>query len=222
MSTNPLQKPEASVSGVTAPRRTQQERTAESTQRLLEAAIELIAEKGFSATTSAEIGERAGYSRSMVQFRYGTKEALLESVLRDEYETRVLAQPSSGSTGLQRVLEQIDRLHDEVAENPELMRAFFVLCFESLGPVQSLRAWIGDWLSRYEAATITSIRAGIADGTIRQDIEPDVEAGALLAGGIGQAFRWTAAPDEVDLLAALQAMRARIEARLSAPESKSD
>jgi hypothetical protein len=27
-----------------------------------------------------------GYSRSMVQFRYGTKEALLERLLRDEHE----------------------------------------------------------------------------------------------------------------------------------------
>ena len=45
----------------------------------MDAAIELIGEKGFDTTTAAEIGERAGYSRSMVHARYGSKESLLES-----------------------------------------------------------------------------------------------------------------------------------------------
>ena len=44
----------------------------------------------------------------MVQFRYGTKEAFLESLLREEYETRLLrTEPDPGMTGLQRVLAQI-------------------------------------------------------------------------------------------------------------------
>ena len=71
-------------------RRTQQERSAESAQRLLDAAIELIAEKGFDRTTAAEIGERAGYSRSMVRARYGSKDALLESIFGDELDRRLL------------------------------------------------------------------------------------------------------------------------------------
>src|SRR5213076_237185 len=73
-----------------APRRTQQERVAESAKRLADAAFELIAEKGFERTTAAEIGERAGYSRSMVRDRYGSKEALLESLLASEFEARLL------------------------------------------------------------------------------------------------------------------------------------
>jgi hypothetical protein len=77
-------------------RRTQRERTAESTRRLLDAAIELIAEKGFERTTAMEIGERAGYSRSMVRARYGSKEALLESVLRNDYEPLMLAPEVNG------------------------------------------------------------------------------------------------------------------------------
>jgi len=54
------------------------------------AAIELIAEKGIARTSAAEISEHAGYSRSMVPFRYGSKEALLETLLREEYETPLL------------------------------------------------------------------------------------------------------------------------------------
>lgn len=196
-------------------RRTQQERTAESTQKLTEAAIELIAEKGFNNTTTAEIGERAGYSRSMVQFRYGTKEALLESLLREEYESRLLVSPGSELSGLAQVLAQVELLRDHVAATPELMRGFFVLCFEALGPLRSLRTWLDDWLERYQAVTATALRTGIADGTIRSDIDPDVEAGALVGDCIGQAFRWTASPDRVDLVAEYDAVRERLAARLS-------
>ncbi|WP_293043898.1 TetR/AcrR family transcriptional regulator [Mycobacterium sp.] len=175
-------------------RRTQRERVAESTSRLVAAAIQLIAEKGFSNTSIAEIGERAGYSRSMVQSRYRTKEMLLESLLREEYESRLLDAQSTAGTGLEQLLGQVDRLHNEVVINPELMRGFYALCFESITPVPSLRAWITDWLERYEAATEQAIQTGIADGSIRPDIDPRSEARAFVASGLGYAFRWMVAP----------------------------
>jgi AcrR family transcriptional regulator len=200
-------------------RRSQEERTAESTQRLIDAAIALIAEKGFNKTTTAEIGERAGYSRSMVQFRYGTKEAFLESLLREEYETRLLAtEPGPDTSGLDRVLAQIDLLRDQTAENPGLMRGFFVLCWEATGPLESLRGWLADWLERYRETTIESIRAGIDDGSISAEIDPEPEAGALIASCIGDAFMWTAAPDLIDFVEAIQGTRDHVKARLAASE----
>src|ERR1700745_982557 len=83
----------------TRARRTQQERSAESARRLLDAAIELIAEKGFERTTVAEIGERAGYSRSMVRARYGSKEALLESIFGSQLDRRVVPKNAHDLTG---------------------------------------------------------------------------------------------------------------------------
>jgi AcrR family transcriptional regulator len=199
------------------PRRTQHERTAESTQRLTDAAIALIAEKGFNNTTLAEIGERAGYSRSMVQFRFGTKEGFLESLLREEYETRLLVnRPAPGSSGLERVLAQIDLLHDQLEAAPGLMRGFFVLCFEALGPLESLREWLDDWLTRYQEETAVAIRAGIDDGTIRPEVDPEREAAALTASCVGHAFKWTASPERVDFLEAMRATREDVETRLAA------
>ena len=78
------------------PRRTQRERVGESSRRLAEAAIALIAEKGYAATTAQEIGLRAGYSRDMVRVRFGTKEALLDTILTAQYESR-LDQPDDPS-----------------------------------------------------------------------------------------------------------------------------
>jgi AcrR family transcriptional regulator len=184
------------------------------------AAIELIGEKGWGNTTTAEIGERAGYSRSLVQFRYGSKEALLESLLRDEYETRLLIAPDSEPTGLEQVLAQVDLLRNQVAEAPDLMRGFFVLCFEALGPLQDLRPWLSDWLGRYQAATEAAIRRGIEDGTIQPDADPAREAGGLIGDCVGQAFRWVAVPDGVDFVRELDGVRHRVEARLAAPRRR--
>jgi AcrR family transcriptional regulator len=202
-----------------ANRRSQEERTAESTQRLIDAAIALIAEKGFNKTTTAEIGERAGYSRSMVQFRYGTKEAFLESLLREEYETRLLlTEPATEMTGLEQVLAQIDLLRDQTAAEPGLMRGFFVVCWEATGPLESLRGWLADWLKRYQGMTVEAIRAGIKDGSIRKDVDPEAEATAMVGSCIGDAFMWTAAPDFVDFVESIQRTRDHVEARLAAPQ----
>jgi AcrR family transcriptional regulator len=209
------QNPGVAKPSSTPRRRTQRERTAESTQRLVTAAIELIAEKGFARTSAAEISERAGYSRSMVQFRYGTKEALLETLLREEYETRLLADDPDELNGLERILAQIDRLHDEVVAKPALMRGFYALCFESFGPVPSLNSWINDLLTRYDKATVAALERGRNDGSIRSNIDALAEAQAFIASGLGFAFRWMVSPETVDYPASMQLWRAQIHAHLA-------
>jgi AcrR family transcriptional regulator len=117
---------------------TQAERSAESSQRLLAAAIALIAEKGFEKTTAAEIGERAGYSRAMVRSRYGTKEALLQSLMISEYEPMILMASGGAATGLDALLGQLDHLATQAAQKPELLRALFTVLFETVGPLKQL------------------------------------------------------------------------------------
>jgi AcrR family transcriptional regulator len=72
------------------PRVSHEQRNADAHRRLMAAAIELIAEKGFERTTAAEIGERAGYSRNMVRDRYGSKDALLEALCEQGFGDRLL------------------------------------------------------------------------------------------------------------------------------------
>ena len=60
--------------------KTNQERVEESTLALIASAIQLFARQGYERTTAVEIGTNAGFSRNMVRDRYGSKEALLQSV----------------------------------------------------------------------------------------------------------------------------------------------
>jgi AcrR family transcriptional regulator len=168
---------------------TQAERVAESAQRLMEAAVDLIAEKGFQRTAASEIAERAGYSRTMVAARYGSKEALLEHLMQHEYQVRML--PDLGDAkGIERLQQWIRLLRQQARAEPALFRAFYTLVFEAAGPVPSLRPWIADWLERCTTEAADSLRAGQADKTIRVDIDPDAEAEQFVSSGVGLGFQF--------------------------------
>jgi AcrR family transcriptional regulator len=197
-------------------RRTQQERSAESAQRLLDAAIELIAETGFERATVAEIGERAGYSRSMVRARYGSKDALLESIFGNELSRRLLPATTDDACGLDRVLQRVDDVARLLDEEPELMRAFCMMTFEAAVAIDSLRTWYSQWFEIYERRLAEHFRAGLADGSVRAGIDPDQEAAQFALTGIGLIFRWTLDPLGYDLAGEFRAWRARLSEQLGA------
>jgi AcrR family transcriptional regulator len=175
---------------------TQGERRAASTRLLLEATVELIGEKGFERTTAAEIGERAGFSRTMVRSRYGTKEALLEALMRAEYEPRLMPRrvEDDPTQGLELALGQVIHTRDLAAESPEFLRAFFILVFEAVGPIAGLRPWLEGWLERYEAGIAAALRVGQRDGSVRPAVDPGLEAHRVNDVGLGLAFRWALDP----------------------------
>ena len=60
---------------------TTKERFTEKKQNILEAAIELFAQKGYANTSTSEIAKRAGVAEGTIFRHYGTKEKLLLAIL---------------------------------------------------------------------------------------------------------------------------------------------
>lgn len=193
---------------------TQQERSEESAQRLLQAAVELIAEQGFRNTTTAEISRRAGFSNAMVHVRYGSKEALLLELL-ELYERRLLVDPGPGASSLDAILGQVDAIQRQGREKPAFLLAFCVLVFETVGPLDELRSWLLDWRERYVAHTSAVLRNGQRDGSVREGIDPESEAFAFLDFGTGLCFRWSLSPETVDLVDELDRWRERLRVWLA-------
>ena len=208
-------RPNSNRGGAAPRKRTQQERSAESARRLLDAAVELIAEKGFDRTTAAEIGERAGYSRSMVRARYGSKDALLRSIFAVELERRLLPPDDGEVTGLPWVLARIDHVTRVLEEEPELMRAFGVMSLEAAVAISNLRAWYSEWLEEYERQLVQQLRVGMRTGSIRPDVDPEQEAAQFVLTGLGLIFRWRLDPQRYDLATELARWRSRLEAQYS-------
>lgn len=75
---------------MTAARTPQQDRSRATRSRLLEAAIECLAELGYQASTVAVVAERAGVSRGAAQHHFPTREALFTAAV--EHVTAVRAE----------------------------------------------------------------------------------------------------------------------------------
>jgi AcrR family transcriptional regulator len=69
-------------------RLTQDEKTAETRRRLLDAAIVCLIDRGYSNTTTSEIAERAGLSRGAQLYHFPKKEELLTSAVEHLIELK--------------------------------------------------------------------------------------------------------------------------------------
>ncbi|MGH3581894.1 MAG: TetR/AcrR family transcriptional regulator [Mycobacterium sp.] len=188
---------------------TQPQRVEMSSQRLLIAAAELIVEKGWEATTAAEIGRRAGYSRAMVHARYGSKDAILEA-FQQTYVVRLNPDPEPGADGLQQVLAHFERIQEIHAVDPALMRAMFVSAFEAVKTTSPLREAVRSQLRDAGVKVEAGLRAGIADGSIQPVIDVDAAREDITASVFGVAFQWVVVPEDHDLDVEINRVRVRL------------
>jgi AcrR family transcriptional regulator len=70
-------------------RRTQAERTAETTERILDATVACLAELGHAGTSTSEICRRAGVSRGALLHHYRTKQELLAAAVTHVFQQGV-------------------------------------------------------------------------------------------------------------------------------------
>lgn len=188
---------------------TQPERVEQSSLRLLQATAELIVEKGWEATTAAEIGRRAGYSRAMVHARYGSKDAVLDA-FQDRYVARLNPDPEPAATGMQQVLAHFERVQEIHAEDPAVTRAMFVSAFEAVKTTSPLRDSVRAQLAGAAVKVEAGLRTGIADGSLRPDIDVDMALRDITGSIFGIAFQWVVLPEDHDLDHEINCVRARI------------
>lgn len=200
-------------------RRTRADQNADSGRRLVKALVDLVAEKGYDATSGAEIGVRAGFSRAMVHARFGTKDALLDELMRTEFDQRIIGGIGDELTGLQRVLAILDRLDQLAKEDERFLRAMFILGFEAVRGSTAVRPRIIRWLASLEAAVFDAMGAGQNDGSVRADVQPSDAAHECLMYGIGVAYAWIVLPG-TDVHAELERFRTRIVTDYAAPTRK--
>ena len=190
-------------------RRTRAEQNAVSGRRLLQALIELTAEQGYEATTAAAIGVRAGFSRAMVHARYGTKDALLDELMRTQYEERIVPAPDETATGLDRVLAHVDRLAALATEDERFLKAVFVLSFEAVRGSPALTPRITAWMTGLEKGVAEALDKGKDDRSVRADLNTSTAARDIVITGIGIAYAWIVLPG-TNLHAELARWRTRI------------
>jgi AcrR family transcriptional regulator len=184
---------------------------------LLEAAVELISEKGWEATTAAEIGRRAGYSRAMVHARYGSKDAILETLFATEYVNKLSPALDPESSGLQQALAHVDRITQLHDEDRDLLHAIFVLTFEAVKATSPAGPRIRMWLERAADMVEAGLRSGIADGSVRPDIEINRAVNDFGSAVLGTAYQWIMQAYPIDMAQEMAYVRARLIRDYGAP-----
>ena len=177
----------------------QPQRVELSSRRLVEAAAALIVEKGWEATTAAEIGRRAGYSRAMVHARYGSKDAILDAFFLHDYVRDLSPEPDPKASGLAEAVGHFDRVRHLFAEDREFLRAMFVAAFEAVKSTSPLRPRVQAWLTRGIDRVETGLRRGLVDGSVRADTDVDRATADVSAAIFGAAYLWTVSGQRYDL-----------------------
>ena len=115
---------------------TQAERTAISDRAMLDAAIELVLENGTEKTTLAMIGEKAGYSRGLATYRFGSKAGLYDTLCKSIGRSwlEYLKRGVEGKTGIDAMCAALDTVYRWVSDSPKEARVLQILHCGSASP----------------------------------------------------------------------------------------
>jgi AcrR family transcriptional regulator len=164
-------------------------RRADTRQRLFEAAVELIAEQGFSATTVDDIAQRAMVAKGTVYYNFASKTVLFEELLRhgiglltDEFRAAVAGLPPREAVAalIRAQLEYIRRY-----------RAFAQLLLSEMW--RTNREWQQTLiLLREQAIGVIgeTVQAGVDSGDLPADLDVRVASSALFGVGLVVAVDW--------------------------------
>ena len=197
----------------------QVQRSERSTEALLDAAADLIAEGGLASMTFAAIGERAGYSRGLVTARFGSKAGLVEALIHRVWSglrDAGIVPLTTGVDGLASLMGLIDGIHQQAMTNHRDMRAMNALIFEALSADDDLRDRMAAFNDAMRVEIADALRRGVEDGSVRSTVEPERSAVVVTSALVGIAYQWLLHGDDFDLGAAYGALRTDVRAALAA------
>jgi AcrR family transcriptional regulator len=158
-------------------------------QRLFVAAVELIAEQGFSATTVDDIATRAGVAKGTVYYNFESKTVLFEELLRHGIGL-LTAEFRAAVDGLPP-REALAALVRAELDYIRRYRAFAQLLLSEMW--RTNREWQQTLrLLRGEAIEVIAetVRAGVASGDLPADLDVRTASSALFGVGLVVAVDW--------------------------------
>ncbi|MCF7550614.1 TetR/AcrR family transcriptional regulator [Pseudonocardia sp. WMMC193] len=177
-------------------RRTQEQRRAETERRVLEAATALIAATGSRSVTLAQVGEAAGYSRGIVYHQFGSRERLIEAVLD---RAQNLGLPDSADDGLGHLVAIVETYLQAVARRAPTTRAFLQLWMEAVAADPVVAPLFAERDEGFRRFLADVVRRGIADGSVRSEVDPAAAATVLMALLRGAGLQLIATPPVDDV-----------------------
>lgn len=162
--------------------RTQSERRNESDRKMLAAAINLIGRNGSVGTSLAQIGIAAGYSRGLPAARFGTKLALLETVVdaSEKWFERLVARQIGDRTGLDALFIRMATHLNSARNDASGTVTVYQLYVESIGAMPELRPRMQAYGETYRQGFRRHLAEAVAQGELGPAIDIDQMATTIL------------------------------------------
>lgn len=182
--------------------RTQAERRATSERRLLEATARVVAQRGTTGVSFADIAKSAGCSHGLPGYLFGSKTDLLLAFVQDvleRFRTDLVAPIVGTDRGLPALIGMQRAFLRTLARPLPYTRALYVMMSETAALAPELQAALRSHQTRARELARVHMVEGIELGHIRPGIDPDAQA-ALWFGtmrGIGQQVLLD--PDAIDV-----------------------
>jgi AcrR family transcriptional regulator len=166
-------------------------------EQILETALEVIAERGYSGATVRQIAEAAGLSVPGLQHHFGSKEGLLAEVLRRRDSRAVEAFEETASPEIAETFTTRIRGNTAV---PGLIQLYARLSAEATEPSHPSHEYFRERYESIRAAAVDGIRTAQQLGQLRSGLNPEMVATMLLALEDGLQIQWLFS-DDVDIAA---------------------
>ena len=157
-------------------------------ERILETAKRLFGELGYAETTYKRIAQEAGIADGLIAHHYGSKENLFQLVeisILSELLGKIDESLYYASDGLSSVLN-FSKCILKASVTPESGFLTLLRCSPFLAnTVNADNSEILVVCSRVVEKMLQCIRAGIKDGSIRSDLEPDLAASVIFSTVFG-------------------------------------
>lgn len=188
---------------------------AESRRRIMDAAEELFAERGFDRTSFVDIAERSGISRGSIPWHFENKDGLLIAVFERAVERHVPdeSMTSFDAEGLRGVLEQVKKLMREPAA-----AMLYTILVDALTPDSSVREQYVE-LRRRRREGVGRLLKASARGRIPSGFDIDALAAVVDGALIGLHIQWLL-DRSVDLDAGIDNLELMIERSLGLDGAK--
>jgi AcrR family transcriptional regulator len=183
-------------------------------ERIVAAAVELLATKGFRGTTIAQLAEQVGTTHSNLIYYFGTKERLLREVVaeRERQEGPGLSAALGSDHPSFSALSTVANL---IVQNMAFTRLYVVLGAENFDADDPLHEFFVDRYRRARGVVETALAADRDRGSIRSDIDTAQLGREVVATLMGLEIQWLMDPDAIDLLATVEAYVRGLQERLA-------
>ncbi len=170
----------ATPEGAEAPRRAPTRRSARTRERILAAATEVFARRGFHGTRVADIAELAGIAYGLVYHHFKNKEEILSAIFAERWGDMVRYLYELGGSDLkfeEKISKMVHFLVETYRHEPHLMTVMINEISRSYEFIESHD--IEQVLVAFDAIEAI-IRGGIASGEVREEIDAQLATYSVL------------------------------------------